>query len=326
MKSDISHLVSVLMPVYNAEQFIGTAIESILNQTYENIELIIVDDGSTDNSLSEVRKFTHDDRVILISQTNGGAAAARNAAFNASHGDYIMYMDADDCIDQRKIELQIKTLTEAGDADAVASACWDFFHSDIAEATFPLHNIYKSYNRPVDMLAEMLNSGEMMQTSCWLAPRHIIEETGGWNEQISINDDGVFFTKVLMRASRIVFCPDAYVYYRRGHASLSTKDIYSDAKVSALLLSYEEQARELLATAPLPEIKRGLARNFSLVMCKAIYGSSAYNTARNDIERLGLVPCHPHKGSKGEFISRIIGFENFLKYRPSWQRSIHINR
>ena len=311
MERDINRLVSVLMPVYNAEQFVETAIESVLNQTYEKIELIIVDDGSTDNSLSKVRKFTDDDRIILISQTNRGAAAARNTAFKASHGDYIMYMDADDYIDLNKIELQVKTLMRVGDADAIASSCWDFFNSDLTEATFPAYNIYKSYTRPVDMLAEMLNSGEMMQTSCWLTPRHIIEKTSGWDERISINDDGVFFTKVLMRASTVIFCPDAYVYYRRGHPSLSTTNIYCDTKVSALLLSYEEQTRELLSGASSQELKNGLARLFSLVMCKAEYNSDTYNAARKDIERLGLIPRHPHKGSKGEFISRIIGFENF---------------
>jgi len=321
----MSRLVSVLMPVYNAGQFVDAAIKSVLNQTYDNIELIIVDDGSTDNSLSVIQQFTQDNRIIFISQANNGAAAARNAAFKVSHGDYIMYMDADDCIEKRKIERQVKTLAEMGDVDAVSSACWDFFHYDTTEAKFPNYTIYKSYSRPLEMIAEMLNSGEMMQTSCWLTPRHIIEETGGWDEQISINDDGVFFTKVLLRASMVVFCPNAYVYYRRGHASLSTSDIYTDAKITALLLSYEEQARELFAAAPLPEIKHGLARNFCLVMCKAHYDSSSYNAARNDIKRLGLRPFHPHKGSMGEFISRIVGFENFLKFRSLWQHKIHIS-
>lgn len=100
-------LVSILIPCYNAEKWLAETLESALAQTWDNIEIIVVDDGSTDKSLAVAKQF-EPDGVKVISQANKGASAARNRAFQESQGDFIQYLDADDLLVPDKIELQVK--------------------------------------------------------------------------------------------------------------------------------------------------------------------------------------------------------------------------
>lgn len=101
-------LVSVTMPAYNAERFIGAALESVLSQTYRNIEVLVVDDGSTDGTADIVLRFAaRDPRVILLRQLNKGVAAARNAAIRAARGAFIAPIDSDDVWSPQKIEKQV---------------------------------------------------------------------------------------------------------------------------------------------------------------------------------------------------------------------------
>jgi glycosyltransferase involved in cell wall biosynthesis len=102
-------LVSILIPCYNSREYLAETIESALNQTWPNCEIIIVDDGSNDDSLEIAREYEGDD-VHVIAQSNQGAPAARNRAFRASTGDYIQYLDADDLLHPRKIEAQMSAL------------------------------------------------------------------------------------------------------------------------------------------------------------------------------------------------------------------------
>jgi len=113
----IKDLVSVIIPTYNRAHLIKRSIMSVLNQTYSNLELIIVDDGSTDNT-EEVVKSIDDNRVIYIKQSNQGACTARNNGINHAKGEFIAFQDSDDAWHEDKLEKQIKCLKETG-ADLV---------------------------------------------------------------------------------------------------------------------------------------------------------------------------------------------------------------
>lgn len=89
---------SIIVPIYNAEKYVRMTIESILNQDYENFEVILVDDGSSDNSLSICNEYKHDCRVLVIAQENGGVSAARNAGLSAASGLYVLFCDSDDTL------------------------------------------------------------------------------------------------------------------------------------------------------------------------------------------------------------------------------------
>ena len=107
-------LVSILIPSYNAEHWIAETIESALSQTWDNKEIIIVDDGSTDQTLQIAKKF-ESTLVKVISQENRGANVARNKALEFAQGDYIQWLDADDVLSPLKIEMQMMA---RGDCDA----------------------------------------------------------------------------------------------------------------------------------------------------------------------------------------------------------------
>ena len=118
---DTCPLVSIIIPVYNVEEYMDECIESVLNQTYKNIEIIIVDDGSTDKS-GEKCNLYNDDRVIVIHQDNKGLAEARNVGIEASKGEYISFVDSDDYISETMIENMIGSILKTGSL----IACCDY--------------------------------------------------------------------------------------------------------------------------------------------------------------------------------------------------------
>ncbi|MBW4595703.1 MAG: glycosyltransferase family 2 protein [Brasilonema angustatum HA4187-MV1] len=126
MKIDFS-LVSVIIPAYNAEAFIGQTLKSVLSQTYKNIEVLVVDDGSLDRTVEIVESFAEkDSRVILIKQANAGVAAARNLAIEKSKGEYIAPIDADDIWYPQKLEKQVQCMLKADQSVGLVYA-WSAF-------------------------------------------------------------------------------------------------------------------------------------------------------------------------------------------------------
>lgn len=107
-----NNTVSVIVPIYNAEKHIKKTIESIMNQSYENIELILVNDGSTDDSFSIIKKYEKYDNVIIISKENGGVSDSRNVGISKATGDYIMFVDSDDYLEIDMIEQMVKNATD----------------------------------------------------------------------------------------------------------------------------------------------------------------------------------------------------------------------
>lgn len=98
MTTDKSPLVSIIVPVYNTQVYLERCIKSLLNQEYPNIEIILIDDGSSDNSLFICEKYQIDDRVVIIHQENSGVSMARNNGLDRARGDYISFVDSDDFV------------------------------------------------------------------------------------------------------------------------------------------------------------------------------------------------------------------------------------
>lgn len=113
-EQETTQLVSIIMPLYNAERFIGEAIESALNQSYENFELLIVDDKSTDSSVTMVKKYMQEDKRIKLfrQDVNSGPTKARNKAIKEAQGRYIAFLDSDDIWLPQKLEIQVAFMKE----------------------------------------------------------------------------------------------------------------------------------------------------------------------------------------------------------------------
>ena len=251
-------LVSVCIPAYNSEEFIAKAIDSILNQTYKSIEIIVCNDGSTDNTHKILDKYI-EKGVKVIYQENRGQCAAANTAFKASTGDYIKFFDADDILSPEFIENQIKKIN--GRKDAIASAEWGrFYNNDIETFKLNPESVWRDM-KSIDWLVESLYHGpNMMQCALFLIPRNVLEKSGLWDERLSLINDFDFFIRVLLSANEVLFTNSAKLFYRSGlENSLSrqkTRKAYESAILSTelgveSLLSFEnsERVRKICADA-----------------------------------------------------------------------------
>ena len=167
-------LVSIIMPTYNREDIIQNAINSVLKQTYENWELIIIDDGSTDNTLSVLNKLPKDKIRILSYEENKGHSFARNFGLKISRGEYIMYLDSDNEWDSKYIETIIGAFMELPDADAIYSG--QLLYKDFNSKPYAIR--FGSFNRP------LLHNRNYIDMNCFCHKRYIYEEIGGFDENL----------------------------------------------------------------------------------------------------------------------------------------------
>lgn len=251
----MSPLVSILIPAYNAERFVGAAVESVLAQTYAHVEVVVVDDGSTDGTRAALRPFEARG-VRVIEQANAGQCAAANAAFRASAGELVTFFDADDILAPDHIARQVERL--GARRDAVAMSRWARFHTDPAEARFDPLPMYRDA-APVEWLAsEWATARPMMQCAMWLVPRAVLDRVGLWDERLSLINDFEFFARVLLGTHEILFTPEARLFYRSGlDGSLSGQR--SRRAVESAFLSLSLGTDHLLAAEDSPRTRRAAA-------------------------------------------------------------------
>ncbi len=215
-------LVSILIAAYNAEPWLTETLDSATGQTWPNVEVILVDDGSTDDTLALARRYEARG-VRVIAQENRGACAARNAALAEAQGDFIQYLDADDLLAPDKIEVQMNRLADEPDG-AIASSSWArFYNDDLSTATSTPEPVWRDYAPAARWLIDSWLGHGMMPSFAWLMPRSIAEAAGPWNETIRLNQDGEYFARVVTAASKIAFCPEGLGYYRSGITSSISK-------------------------------------------------------------------------------------------------------
>ena len=212
-------LVSVIIPCYNAERWIDEAIQSALNQTYPSVEVIVIDDGSTDGSLDQIKAFG--ERVRWETGPHCGGNHARNRGFSISSGDYIQFLDADDYLLPEKIARQVAFL-EASGADVVYGD-WRHQHHE-PDGSVWLENVAVSGERP-DVLTALL-------ASWWVAPctllfrREIVQRCGGWDESLAAAQDRDFFIGIALSGAKIAYQTGCNSVYRRyGEVTLSTSNL-----------------------------------------------------------------------------------------------------
>ena len=242
-------LVSILIPAYNASRYLAETIQSVMNQTFSAWEMIIVDDGSQDDTYSIAREFAgRDSRIQAVAQPNAGASAARNHAFRLSKGQWVKYMDADDLLNPDSLAAQVDLANQF--PDCIISGKWGRFYRDDLQ-TFRLSSESVWRDMPgVDWIVESWSKGpNMTQPGIFLIPRNLVEKFGGWDESLSLVDDREFFTRIILQSPFIKFCPDSVLYYRSGlGGSLSKtrgeKAMASAWKATDLSANYLLQARK----------------------------------------------------------------------------------
>jgi glycosyltransferase involved in cell wall biosynthesis len=229
-------LVSILIPAYNAEQWVADTIRSALAQTWPHKEIIVVDDGSTDGTLAVARQFVSND-VKVVTKPNSGAAATRNHALTLSQGSYIQWLDADDLLAPDKIAKQMEA-AEGGTTRTLLSSGWAYFAYRPSRARFVPTALWSNLS-PVEWLLRKMGQNLHMQTATWLVSRELTTAAGPWDTRLLSDDDGEYFCRVLLASEGVRFVPDAKVFYRITASSRLSHVGASDRKKEALLLSMQ---------------------------------------------------------------------------------------
>jgi glycosyltransferase involved in cell wall biosynthesis len=310
-------LVSIIIPVFNSDEYIADAINSALSQTWANIEIIIVDDGSTDQSLNIARNFK-DDRLRIFEQKNKGASAARNKGLTEAKGDYIQFLDADDVLNSIKVEAQVRLLV--GKDDAIANcATVNFFDKTDPYSIQPFHDWYREGSTDtVDFLVKLYGGaligpeyGGMIGVHAWLCPKTIIDRAGRWNEELTNDDDGEFFCRVVLAARQIVYSDVAICYYRKYTRTKSLSAVNDYRANQSLLRATDLKAKYLLEKASGTNAKLALARLYH-ENAVSFYPASLALAGESERKMKQLIPdfnINPFKSGITGRLSKLISWK-----------------
>jgi glycosyltransferase involved in cell wall biosynthesis/peptidoglycan/xylan/chitin deacetylase (PgdA/CDA1 family) len=228
-------LVSILIPAYNAQDWIADTLRSAIAQIWEPKEIIVVDDGSSDQTLAIARKF-ESSTVHIVGQKNQGAASARNTALSLCRGDYIQWLDADDLLAPDKIARQMTVLDGIGNKRVLVSSEFGKFLHQWHRAEFVPSGLWNDLS-PKEWLLRKMGDNLYMQTATWLVSRELTEASGPWDTRMLSDDDGEYFCRVLLNSDSTRFVPGSKVYYRGFRSNSLAYVGKSNRKRDALWIS-----------------------------------------------------------------------------------------
>ncbi|WPR71610.1 glycosyltransferase family 2 protein [Flavobacterium sp. NG2] len=235
-------LVSIIIPTYNRASLISQTLDSVLLQTYNNWECIIVDDGSFDNSEEVILSFVKKDiRFRYFKRPigrNKGASSCRNIGVEKSKGNFIQFLDSDDVLSENKLQDQIKRIKD-WDANIICTCKWGrFVKFPNDSVNFDSLNSYSDFNSIPVFLEALASSKGYFPIHAYLIKKSIIDKSGLWNEHLSLNDDSEFLIRLFCQTDKIYFAPNAIVYYRWTSAeNISNYNDYQ--KVDDAILSWK---------------------------------------------------------------------------------------
>jgi glycosyltransferase involved in cell wall biosynthesis len=318
-------LVSVVIPVYNREDTIEETLGSVWAQTYRPIELIVVDDGSTDATTDVVKQWLarrdHAPSFTsqMIVQENRGAPSARNRGAEVSRGEYIQFLDSDDCLSEQKIEHQVTALKDVCDDEPVVPFCESIFFDDGSnpkEGTRQQGRIMSSSDNPVQWLTNLLGwdgNGGMVAPHAWLVPRSIAKAAGPWREGLTTDQDGEYFSRVVLASSKVLkTAGKAYYRVHRNQTSQSSRKLSADFR--SLLTSIRLKEERLLLNAR-PEQKHRIrdasARHFIQVAYQSYpeYPSLSAIAERWARSRMPGIDVPSPSSWKRALLHRILGWK-----------------
>ena len=232
----LSNKVSIIIPVYNQDKFLDKCLTSVVNQTYKNLEIICVNDGSTDNSLLLLEKYRElDSRIVILNKENGGLSSARNFAYESVTGQYVMFLDSDDWLDLQTIEIMLSE-ADREDADSVmcsyvrefenASFPVDIFESEkivfsSSEELTDFHRrlfgpIGKELKRPERIDAPISSCMQLIKKE--IALSSLFMDT----KNIGTFEDGLYQIEIYPKCKKIVYLNKHFYHYRKTNSTSLT--------------------------------------------------------------------------------------------------------
>lgn len=294
-------LISVLVPVYNIERYIGLCLESIICQTYTNLEIIVVDDGSTDRSGDICDLYAKkDNRIKVIHKHNGGLVSARKVAMKVATGDYIGYVDGDDWIGEGFYASLFSAMKQT-DSDIVIAG----FSRELFGKTARITNALPSgiYEGAIleNLYSSMISCGDFFRhgitTYLWnkLFKREVIKESQlSVDDRISIGEDGAAVYPAFLNANRVCILDNCAYHYRQREDSMLKKNssFFTEAEKLSVLYEYLMKAFEksLDKFGLQKQIQEYLLSTF-IIRSGGILNNSVYIPFSKNINKKNIVVC-----------------------------------
>jgi GT2 family glycosyltransferase len=321
--------VSVIMPVFNAAAFVEEAVNSVLEQTLQDLELVIVNDGSTDQSAAILNRFD-DPRIRVLHQANSGQSAAINRGVRESYGEFIKIVDADDWINPGHLESQLASVQ--GFSHQLSACRWGYFQKDFTRPIVRDEHANRDYSDPLEWIVDSLTLDEgMMGGWKWLIPRAVWERSGGYDERLSLNNDFHASIAIMLASGGVRFAPEAVYSYRKGLSGALSGTRSRKSMLSALRTT-QQGCRLLLLREDSSRIRR---------LCANRYQRWAFDffpehpdladAAERAATELGGSSVEFTGGWAGRTVSRMIGWRNTrrlqsLAVRAGWGQVRRLKR
>lgn len=305
--------VSIIIPAYNAERWISASLQSVINQTWKDIEIIIVNDGSTDGTESIIQSF-NDCRIKYFFQANKGQCIASNMGLSKATGDYIKFFDADDVMNSEHVEAQLEKLN--GSKTSIASCAWArFYNEDHNSARFAPETVWKDM-LPIDWLrAALSQKSDMMAAHIWMIPKELLKITGPWDERLSLNNDFEFSIRLLLHADKVLFTRGATIFYRSGIKGSLSKSVSKNAYYEAFL-STQAGCSYLLKADGTEQMKKLCANRYQdLVFQMYPYNLPVIKLMETQIQEWGGSSRQIEGSKLFKILMRIFGWKNTKRIR-----------
>lgn len=219
-------MVSVIVPIYNAEKYLSECISSVLSQSYKDFELILIDDGSTDRSLNICNEFAKKDlRITVVHQENSGVSAARNNGLKNTKGEFVAFVDSDDYVEKNWLDLQVKAITTEGADVAVCGMKIDKQERILSKSSKAKENI----------LLDLQECGLMYSTFNKLYRRNLIHSD--FNDRLKFGEDLLFNLEYFKNIKTIAVVSQALCFYRKDNPMSATANFREDKFKDILLLN-----------------------------------------------------------------------------------------
>lgn len=305
-------LISVIIPLYNSEKYIEGTLLSIVGQTYENLEIIIVNDGSTDQGPAVVTELMkRDGRIKLFNQENKGQCAASNFGFAQSKGEYIKFFDADDILSPGTISTQVALLA-GKDEFAVSYIDYIRFYDDDISTTnrYVLPQLINYDCSPAEYITYH-GTPQMYQCGLWLFNRKLFIHTGLWDERLSLINDTEFFPRILLHVKRLYYAAGCMLYYRTNFKSGSLSQQTTLKAIRSALLSVDLMAGYIRQIEESETIEKIIALTYADVLWMSY---PAHPAITSQIEkRLAIFPRSYYAGGASgklySIIKKLIGWK-----------------